>query len=319
SDGQYNYGYDNEGNIISKTDVITNDITIYAYDHRNRMTAVVIEDSTATELSRVEYIYDVMDRRIGRLEGNEAIYTVYADKHAWLDFDELGNVKSRYLFGNKIDEILARYQPGEGTVWYLTDNLGSVRDVADINGNIKAHIDYDAFGNPVVNGSDPGIVDRFMFTGREYDTTTGLYYYRSRYYDPSIGRFLSEDRIGFGGRDVNLYRYVYNIPIKLTDPFGKGIAKLEYFGAVMLGTLLAVGWVDYVENKRRFKNDNTNWDLKPGGPLPGPGGGGNGFDFNYEKCVKNCVDFFKKISTPMVVPGFSICITGCVIVALKYK
>ncbi|MCP4608213.1 MAG: RHS repeat protein, partial [Planctomycetes bacterium] len=46
SDGQYNYGYDNEGNIISKTDVITNDITIYAYDHRNRMTAVVIEDST---------------------------------------------------------------------------------------------------------------------------------------------------------------------------------------------------------------------------------------------------------------------------------
>ncbi len=221
SDGRYEYGYDKEGNITTRTDIGNGKVTKYTYDFRNRMTAVELEDSKGSELNRVEYIYDVLDRRIGRIEDGEAIYTVYAGKHAWADFDDTGSVKARYLFGDKIDEIIARYCPGEGTVWYLTDNLGTVRDLTDLNGNIIANIDYDAYGNPIINGSDLDKADRFMFTGREYDTTTGLYYYRSRYYDPEIGRFMSEDRIGFAGADVNLYRYVNNVPVLFTDPLGE--------------------------------------------------------------------------------------------------
>jgi RHS repeat-associated protein len=63
------------------------------------------------------------------------------------------------------------------------------------------------------------VTNSFRYTGREFDTETGLYYYRARYYDPEMGRFLSEDPIRFGaGHDF--YRYVYNDPIGLTDAMG---------------------------------------------------------------------------------------------------
>ncbi len=67
----------------------------------------------------------------------------------------------------------------------------------------------DSFGNGSTN-----------FTGREYDDFTGLYYYRARMYDPTLGRFISEDPIGFGGGDINLYGYVGNRPLMFRDPFG---------------------------------------------------------------------------------------------------
>ncbi|HEX8265940.1 MAG TPA: RHS repeat-associated core domain-containing protein, partial [Pyrinomonadaceae bacterium] len=76
--------------------------------------------------------------------------------------------------------------------------------------------DYDAFGN-VTNG---GLSTRYQFTGREYDNYSGLYYYRARWYDSQLGRFISEDPIGFAGGDINLYGYVKNNPIRFTDPFG---------------------------------------------------------------------------------------------------
>jgi RHS repeat-associated protein len=59
-------------------------------------------------------------------------------------------------------------------------------------------------------------VNPFLHTAREFDTETGLYYDRARYYDPNTGRFLSEDSV----RTVNLYEYVKSNPINLTDPFG---------------------------------------------------------------------------------------------------
>jgi RHS repeat-associated protein len=73
-------------------------------------------------------------------------------------------------------------------------------------------VDYDAFGNG-------GTVTGYGFTGREFDPETGLLYYRARYYDPKIGRFISEDPIGLSA-GINFYSYVYNDPVNLVDPFG---------------------------------------------------------------------------------------------------
>jgi RHS repeat-associated protein len=81
------------------------------------------------------------------------------------------------------------------------------------------HIRYDSFGN-VLQQTNAAASDRFLFTGREYDSEISLYYYRARYYDPQLGRFISQDPIAFKGRDVNLYRYVLNGPINSTDPSG---------------------------------------------------------------------------------------------------
>jgi RHS repeat-associated protein len=76
---------------------------------------------------------------------------------------------------------------------------------------------YDAFGS-IQSGNT--LSQPYAFTGREYDAETGLYYYRARYYDPQVGRFISRDPLGFGGGDVNVYAYVKNRPTVLRDPLG---------------------------------------------------------------------------------------------------
>ena len=146
-------------------------------------------------------------------------YTVYDGEHAWADFDESEDVLARYLFGDRIDEIVARWTPGNGTAWYLTDHLGTVRDIVDDAGDLLNTITYDSFGNIVVQ-TNAAAGDRFTYTGREYDSELDLYYYRARFYDPQIGRFVSQDPIGFAGGDANLYRYVGNAPTIWVDPLG---------------------------------------------------------------------------------------------------
>ena len=90
----------------------------------------------------------------------------------------------------------------------------------DNDGNIINSITYDAFGE-VTAETDPSVDFRKGYTGRELDEETGQHYYRSRYYDSSVGRFISEDTIGFAGGDANLYRYVGNSPLRYTDPYGE--------------------------------------------------------------------------------------------------
>ena len=73
----------------------------------------------------------------------------------------------------------------------------------------------------------PNIATSYRYTGREYDADIGLYYYRNRWYDPEIGKFISEDPVGFAGGDINLYSYVGNNPLSLTDPFGNYACKRQ--------------------------------------------------------------------------------------------
>ena len=78
---------------------------------------------------------------------------------------------------------------------------------------------YDSFGNLVKGTLD----ETYSYTGREWDKEAGLYYYRARFYDPLVGKFISKDPIGFDGGDVNLYSYVGQNPVNLTDPSGKKV------------------------------------------------------------------------------------------------
>jgi RHS repeat-associated protein len=75
---------------------------------------------------------------------------------------------------------------------------------------------YDVFGEP---NRVSGVGNSYMFTGRNYDSETGLYYYRARYYSPRIGRFLQPDPWGFVD-GLNLYEYVRNNPVNFLDPLG---------------------------------------------------------------------------------------------------
>lgn len=101
----------------------------------------------------------------------------------------------------------------------MTDHLGTVRDLVDDSGDVINHLDYDSFGN-IIAQSNISAADRYTYTGREFDSETGFFYYRARYYDAHLGRFISQDPIGFAAGDANLYRYVGNQSLVATDPSG---------------------------------------------------------------------------------------------------
>ena len=141
---------------------------------------------------------------------------LYDRFHAWADYDSSGNLIANYLFGEEVDEILASNSPSSGLACHLPDRQGTIYDLINGSGALTSSTQYSAFGVP----SSPTSGDRFKYTGREHDSETGLYYYRARYYDPEIGRFISEDPLGLDSGDDNFYRYVGNSPGNGTDPSG---------------------------------------------------------------------------------------------------
>ena len=231
ADGTFTYEYDDEGNLIEKTEVATGQVTEFVWDHRNRLVAVEVRSAGGIVLTAVEYRYDATDRRIARVVNGQAMYTVYDGENAWVDFDASGSEAARYLQGDDYDFLLARWRPQDGLAWYLVDQLGTVRDVTDGAGlTVVNHIEYDAFGQ-VLSQSNAAAGDRFLFTGREYEPELALYYYRARYYDPQTGRFISQDPISFDSGDYNLYRYVANDPITSRDPLG--LATTVSYGTLL--------------------------------------------------------------------------------------
>jgi RHS repeat-associated protein len=115
-----------------------------------------------------------------------------------------------------------------GTLFYHQDGLGTVTDLTDSAGVTAKSYSYDAYGNIL---ESPGTVEQpYTYTGRELDSETGLYYYRARYYDVGTGRFLQKDPIGFGGGDINIYRYVKASPLNFRDPRGRKEYPNDFVG-----------------------------------------------------------------------------------------
>jgi RHS repeat-associated protein len=234
-DNKYLYEYDLVGNRTKRTDKSTNEVMEYRWDIRDRLTGITVKNDLGEIIRTAEYTYDVYNQRIAKTvdtdgDGSLAAVTerfVYGnDQNIALVFDENGNVNHRYLFGNGIDQIEADESNGN-VLWALTDHLGSVRDVVDDSGTVLNHVVYDAFGG-VTSQTDESVVFRYGYTARELDAESGLQYNRARYLDSFTGKFISEDPIGFGGGDSNLYRYVFNSPLNGTDPSGLQTASDEF-------------------------------------------------------------------------------------------
>ena len=227
SNSLFSYQYDALGNLIEKVDRNDGTSSSYQYDHNNQLIQADSYNSEGTLVHTIYYRYDMFGRTMLRgvdADGDESIpaqetHYVHDVDHVWADIDGSGNILTQYLYERGVDNILARNRSAEGTAFYLKDKNGTVRDILDTDGSILNHIEYDSFGTPLVetNVTDS---DRFKFTAREYDSDLGLYNYRSRHYDPTVGRYLSRDASGFMGGDLNLYRYVFNAPTQYIDPYG---------------------------------------------------------------------------------------------------
>ena len=164
------------------------------------------------------YRYDGLGRRIEKVANGQTKRYIYDGEDILLEYDGSNVLQARYTHGPGIDEPIAVTQ-GASTFFYHQDGLGSVTELTDSTGSVAKAYAYDAYGNIL---ESPGTVNQpYTYTGREFDSESGLYYYRARYYDAGTGRFLQKDPIGFANGDPNLYPYVRENPLFYTDPTGQ--------------------------------------------------------------------------------------------------
>ncbi len=209
-DATYTYTYDNNGNMTSKTDIATSLTTTFTYNARNQLTQINGPNLTAT------FRYDGKDRRIEKNINGVITRYIYDEQNILQEYDGNNTLQASFSHGPGIDETLYLDSVGSGGFTFTSDGIGSTTELLQ-GGNVVQDYVYDAFGNIV---SQTGTTTNpFTYTGREYDSESGLYYYRARYYDPDIGRFIQEDPIGFAG-GINYYIYANNNPIIFTDPSG---------------------------------------------------------------------------------------------------
>jgi RHS repeat-associated protein len=225
TDGTWNYSYDATGDETLKVNISIGAVWSYGYDNANRLVSAQHKPSSTGAVDiQVNYTYDILGNRIAEsvsINGGAPTVTKFAydqNGNAGADLNAGGTLITRRVFGNGVDALLARIDTN-GVAWYLTDNLGSVRDIANSSGALIDHRDYDSYGN-IIAETYPSSGDRYGWTGREFDVETDLQYNRARYYDPATGRWMSQDPMEFDAGDSNLYRYANNQPTGMTDPSG---------------------------------------------------------------------------------------------------
>jgi RHS repeat-associated protein len=204
---QASFVYDNNGNMTSRTD--SSGTTQYIWDFENRLRQVIKPDGTS-----INYKYNALGQRTERYVGANSTKFTYDGDDVLLDVNSDSSFV-KYVNGLGIDDKIRQTVNGQAQ-YFVQDHLGSTNALTDATGTVISSASYDSFGNASGN-----LATRYGYTGREKDADTGLHYYRARWYDSNLGRFLSEDPIGFGGGDVNLFGYVGNNPLMNRDPSGK--------------------------------------------------------------------------------------------------
>ncbi len=228
------YYYDNNGNTISKKTGTLKDSSgnealslsldftgseLYSYDGFDRMMGV--QNSSGSSI----YAYKPEGLRISKTVNGVKTTQVWEGQDIALELDGNGEVADRYIRGIG---LINSNKNG----WYLFNAHGDVVQLADGSGNVTKEYTYDAFGNEKnidANDSNP-----FRYCGEYFDKETGDIYLRTRYYNPEIGRFITEDNFTGNTNDslsLNLYTYCENNPIMFVDPTGnwkEGDGNLSY-------------------------------------------------------------------------------------------
>ena len=219
------YIYDNTGRLKQRKDGNGTITHTYSYDPRGLLTQAVTPDHT------IDYTYDALGVRKSKSVDGALTYYVTAPifglSHVLMELDPGKNIQATYVYGGNqqmIEEPIASDRSKD--LYLLHDGtVGSLTDALDVNGNVKDEYRYDAFGAQTSASMTSSSYSHYGYTGEEYDDETGLVYLRARYYDPSLGRFISADPfLGKMAEPVTQNRYVYvkNNPLRYVDPRGAG-------------------------------------------------------------------------------------------------
>ena len=246
--------YDLNGSLIDTTDAGV--VTTYTWNARNQLTGISRTGLTAS------FTYDSFGRRTGKTVNGTTTNFVYDGLNPVQEKNG-ATVTANLLTGLGLDEFFTRTEGGTAKS-LLPDALGSTIALGDGTGTIQTQYTYEPFG--FVSQTGTASTSSYKYTGRE-DDGTGLYYYRARYYQPRLQRFIAEDPIGLHG-GPNLYLYVRNNPMSLIDPLGlapPSVMPPDFDICLAIRQAQAWGldqnkWIDNFSLQQVRKGGN--WDLK---------------------------------------------------------
>ncbi len=220
---QNTYTYDNNGNLTGKR--LSGNTVNLTYDERNMLTGFSAPGVTEA------YKYDGDGRRITVTSNSNAANYIYDGLNVIAERTSGGSTFASYLrnpsLPGGIGGIISRQAGTGGTPqYYQYDGLGSVINMTNSQGAVAQTYKYDAFGN--VTKQSGAVTNSRKFLTKETDAS-GLVYFGARYYDPSIGRFITQDPLGIVD-GPNLYAYCRNNPVNWVDPWGLCRSGYERWG-----------------------------------------------------------------------------------------
>jgi len=238
------YQFDSAGNVTNIAYAGLGTVGL-AWDGWYMLKSVATNGATAES-----YTYDAFGRRARITKGTNTLCLVYDGPHCIAEVDTNGVLVRSYTYGPGIDNVLAMtvHQPDVQTYYYIKDHLGSTLALTDESGAMVESYSYDAWGRVLgvydaagVQISESAVGNRILWQGREYTWSTGLYYFRARWYDPITGRWLSKDPIGIAG-GLNQYVAFGNNPVNFVDPYG--LLWLQIIAPIVGGSLNAIEHYD---------------------------------------------------------------------------
>jgi RHS repeat-associated protein len=236
--GQFQYAYDANGNLTSKT---INGVTSgYTYNAANQITTSGFaydadgNQTASPTLGSVSYNDKDQTTSItppaaaaiafgylgtGQSERKSKGSTTYADALLGTAYETRPGPSSTVFLHDAGGTLLAELEGGN-TYYFLFDGLGSVAAVTDSSGNVVRTFTYEPFGKEV--STTGTLYEPFRYTGGYYDSETGLLKFGERYYDASIGRWTQMDAIDapLATHGWNRYAYAGDDPVNTVDPTG---------------------------------------------------------------------------------------------------
>ena len=216
--------YDANGNVITKNGANSQwgtDSSSYTWDALGRLKSVTTWPAGGAH-STVTFAYDAAGRRVSKTVNGVTQWYAHEGDQVTMILDSLGQRLKLELGWAPGTDNLAFVRTGSWTaVAITTPQIGTLRGLASPTPGAPLRKQYiaSALGPWGETAADTGTVVPFRLAGAEYDQETKLYYMRARYYDPQLGRFLSEDPVGIAG-GLNLYAYAGNDPVNQRDPSG---------------------------------------------------------------------------------------------------